>query len=59
MNEKDRKTKEKEKPKLKSSDIVTVLPKGALVNAMRVPSGRKDGKGEKVTVIYLAGRNPM
>lgn len=59
MKEKDKKTKKEQEPKSKDTDTVVILPKGALINIMGVPSGRKDGKGEKVTVIYLAGRNPM
>lgn len=59
MKEQNKKTKEKEKSKLKDADTLIVLPKGALVNVMGIPSGRKDGKGEKVYVVYLAGRNPI
>jgi hypothetical protein len=49
---------EKESNKHKE-EVQKANPTNVLVNEISVPSGRQDGKGQKITVVYLAGGNPI
>lgn len=48
-----------EKNQKQESSKKVVKPTPSLVTEISVPSGRKDGKGTQVVVVYLAGGNPI